>query len=51
MPRAKIVEDAGNWPWSRFEVRLGRESSFELGDGPMELPDEYGLPHFLVPVL
>ena len=39
--RAKIVGDAGDWRWSSFAVRLGRECSFELSSGPVELPDEW----------
>jgi len=37
-----MVEDAGDWRWSSFAVRLGRESSLELSGGPVELPDEWG---------
>jgi len=36
--RAGLVEQADDWPWSSFAVRLGYDCPFELSDGPVELP-------------
>jgi putative transposase len=40
--RAELVADAGQWPWSSFAVRQGRESAVTLHDGPVELPSGWG---------
>ena len=34
--RAGIVQDPGEWPWSSFVVRRGRECPFALSDGPID---------------
>ena len=39
--RAKLVKNAGDWPWSSFAVRQGVESLFELSDGPLKLPGNW----------
>lgn len=40
--RAGLVEDAGQWAWSSFAVRRGRECTVVLSDGPVELPSQWG---------
>jgi putative transposase len=40
--RAGLVKDVGDWPWSSFAVREGYEAAFELSDGPIELPSNWG---------
>ncbi len=39
--RAGLVKGAGQWPWSSFAVRRGRESEVMLSDGPAELPPNW----------
>lgn len=39
--RAGLVTDAGQWAWSSFAVRRGRESAVLLADGPVELPSHW----------
>jgi len=39
---AGLVRRAGQWLWSSFAVRQGYEAAFELSDGPMELPPNWG---------
>ena len=39
--RADIVSQADEWPWSRFVVRQGSESLFNLSDGPIKLPGNW----------
>ena len=39
--RAGLVRAAGQWAWSSFAVRQGRESAVLLTDGPAELPPNW----------
>jgi putative transposase len=39
--RAGLVKDAGQWPWSSFALRQGRESAIALSEGPVELPSNW----------
>ena len=39
--RAGLVRDAGQWAWSSFAVRQGRESDVGLSDGPVALPPNW----------
>jgi putative transposase len=36
--RAGLVKDAGEWPWSSYAAREGRETPIALTDGPVKLP-------------
>ena len=40
--RAEIVDKVEDWPWSSFAVRQGSESLFNLSDGPIKLPNNWG---------
>jgi len=40
--RAGLVNEAGEWPWSSYAVRRGRESPVPLDSGPVELPSNWG---------
>ena len=40
--RAKLVKNATDWQWSSLAVRNGLESPFELSDGPLKLPANWG---------
>jgi putative transposase len=39
--RADLVRAAGQWPWSSFAIRQGREARVALSDGPVELPADW----------
>ena len=39
---AELVRRAEQWLWSSFAVRQGYEAAFELSDGPIELPSNWG---------
>jgi len=39
--RAGLVPEAGQWAWSSFAVRAGRESEIVLSDGPVALPPNW----------
>jgi putative transposase len=39
--RAGIVKDAGDWPWSSYAAREGRETPISLTDGPVKLPAKW----------
>jgi len=39
--RAGLVQKAGQWAWSSFAVRQGRESEVVVSDGPVELPPNW----------
>ena len=39
--RASLVQVAGEWPWSSFALRQGRQAAFTLSDGPVELPSDW----------
>lgn len=39
--RTGLVRNAGQWAWSSFAVRRGRESAVLLNDGPVELPADW----------
>ena len=39
--RAALVQEAGQWPWSSFAARQGRDIAFALDDGPIELPSDW----------
>jgi len=39
---AGLVRRAGQWLWSSFAVRQGYKAAFELSDGPIELPPNWG---------
>jgi putative transposase len=36
--RAKLVKNAGQWPWSSFALRQGRDGVIMLSEGPVDLP-------------
>lgn len=40
--RAGLVKDAGQWAWSSYAVRQGRESEIVLSDGLVKLPENWG---------
>jgi len=39
--RAKMVETAGDWPWSSLAVRLGTEKELPISRGPVALPTNW----------
>ena len=39
--RAGLVPEAGQWAWSSFAVREGRESAVGLSDGPVARPSHW----------
>ena len=40
--RPGLVSEAGQWPWSSYAIRGGRESPVPLERGPVELPSNWG---------
>ena len=40
--RAGLVSEAGQWPWSSYAIRRGRESVVPLDAGSVELPSNWG---------
>jgi putative transposase len=39
--RAGLVQAAGQWPWSSFAIRQGRDAPFALSAGPLDLPGDW----------
>ncbi len=40
--RAGLIEQAEQWPWSSLAVRRGRQVSFKVAEGPVDLPKDWG---------
>ena len=40
--RAEIAKSPAEWPWSSAAIRNGRTAGFELAEGPIELPADWG---------